>query len=209
MIGIIDYKIGNFGSLLNAFAYLSVSAAVIDTPEDLGGHDAIVLPGVGAFDAAMTTLRQSGFADAIKDFAEGGKPVLGICLGLQVLCNASEEGSLPGLGLVDGRVESLKKLGCTGKTPHVGFNSVEATEGDSAFLKSLVGTDYYFIHSFALHNVAAPAADIALAYTEYEGVRIISALQRDNVFATQFHPEKSGEAGLALLKSFLLCSKSD
>lgn len=208
MIGIIDCNIGNIGSLRNAFAYLGASAEVVRDPGELDRQDAIVLPGVGAFDAAMMSLDRSGFGAAVVAYAGSGRPVLGICLGLQVLCNGSEEGALPGLGVIDGAILNLRALGCRGKIPHVGFNAIDYVEGESQFLAPTVGQDFYFVHSFGLQTIAPGARATAVARVEYAGVKFVAALQRDNVFATQFHPEKSGAAGLQLLRQFLLCSRS-
>jgi imidazole glycerol phosphate synthase glutamine amidotransferase subunit len=208
MIGIVDWRLGNIGSLLNAFDYLGAPVKLVSSPAELDGYDAVVLPGVGAFDTAMTSLRDTGFDIAVRTYAASGRPVLGICLGLQVLCSGSDEGSEAGLGLVDGRVENLRALGCAGKVPHVGFNSIQNISGQSAFLSSMIGHDYYFVHSFALQSVDTGSGPISLAFSEYEGPKFVAALHRGNIFATQFHPEKSGEAGLELLKTFLACSRS-
>lgn len=202
MIGIVNCSIGNIGSLLNAFSYLGEQAEVVDDPEQLNTYRAIVLPGVGAFDAAMASVDRSGFNSAIRCYAASGAPLLGICLGMQILCNGSEEGKLPGLGLIKGHAINLQNLGCRGKVPHVGFNSVEQVDNNSPFLSSMAGRDFYFIHSFALQSTSG---NVAIARVEYEGTKFIAALQHDNIFATQFHPEKSGEAGLALLQQFMLC----
>lgn len=205
MIGIIDCDIGNLGSLRNAFAFLDAQTEVIRDPAQLAGYRAIVLPGVGAFDPAMLAVERRGFAPAIRDYAASGRPVMGICLGLQILCNGSEEGQQPGLGLIDGDIVNLRALGCTGKIPHVGFNSIARIEGSSGFLEPALQEDFYFVHSFALRGVAARGPAPATAWVEYEGVNFVAALQFGNIFATQFHPEKSGGAGLALLRRFLSC----
>jgi len=202
MIGIVNCHIGNIGSLLNAFSYLGEQAEVIHDPAQLDVCRAIVLPGVGAFDAAMASVERTGFNSSIKCYAASGRPVMGICLGMQILCNGSEEGKRPGLGLINGQVMNLRNLGCRGKIPHVGFNSIEHVDGGSPFLLSAASRDFYFIHSFALQSTAE---SMAIAYVEYEGAKFIAALQHENIFATQFHPEKSGEAGLALMRQFLSC----
>jgi glutamine amidotransferase len=209
MIAIIDCNIGNIGSLRNAFAYLGVPVEVVADPATLPKYRAAVLPGVGAFDAAMNSLERSGFVDPIRRFASSGRPMLGICLGLQLLCRRSSEGSAVGLGIVDGDIVNLGSLGCTGKIPHVGFNTVLPPIGPpSQFLTAASGRDFYFVHSFGLESSAELAQSTSLALTNYEGSRFVAALQRDNVFATQFHPEKSGELGLAILSEFVSCSKS-
>lgn len=202
MIGIIDCSIGNIGSLMNAFAYLGKQAEVVHDPAQLSKYRAAVLPGVGAFDAAMGAIRRSGFDAAVSAYAASGAPLLGICLGMQILCAGSEEGELPGLGLLDGRVMKLQSIGCRGKVPHIGFNSVARVSADSPFLQSLLGRDFYFVHSFAL---PAASASVGVASVEYDGASFIAALRHENIFATQFHPEKSGSAGLALLEQFISC----
>lgn len=207
MIAIVDYKIGNIGSLMNVFNFLGEVVEVVSDPKLLDKYSAIILPGVGAYDTAMNSLHETGFIDPIKSFVKSGKPILGICLGLQVLCKSSEEGSVMGLGLIDGSIKSLTKLGCRGKVPHVGFNEIKVKVGDSPFLTSSSEKDFYFVHSFALDSVNADG-DITLAYTEYEGVEFVCALRYKNIFATQFHPEKSGEAGTRLLSEFIKCSKN-
>jgi glutamine amidotransferase len=205
MIGIIDCQIGNIGSLRNALTYLGAQVEVISRPDGVRDCQAVVLPGVGAFDPAISSVEHSGFGAEIKAYAKEGRPVLGICLGMQLLAHGSDEGVRPGLGLVEGRAVNLRKLGCIGKVPHVGFNTIQSVSGESNFLAKAVERDFYFVHSFGL---AETLLDGAFAIVEYQGGRFVAALQQRNIFATQFHPEKSGEAGLMLLQHFLLCSKN-
>ncbi len=205
MIGIIDCQIGNIGSLRNALTYLGAKVEVISRPDGVSDCHAVVLPGVGAFDPAMSSVECSGFGAEIKAFAKEGRPVLGICLGMQLLAHGSDEGVRPGLGLVDGRAVNLRQLGCTGKVPHVGFNTIQSVRGESNFLNETVERDFYFVHSFGLPETFLEGA---FATVEYQGGRFVAALQQRNIFATQFHPEKSGEAGLMLLQRFLSCSKN-
>ncbi len=200
MIGIIDCNIGNIGSLRNAFSYLGAHVEVISHPEGLSACRAVVLPGVGAFDPAMAAVDASGFASKIKAYASERRPLLGICLGMQMLTHGSEEGVMPGLGLVEGRVLNLRKLGCRGKVPHVGFNAIHSVSGNSSFLADASGRDFYFVHSFGLPG---PLCEGSSALVEYQGARFVAALQQENIFATQFHPEKSGESGLMLLQHFI------
>ena len=210
MLGIIDCQIGNIGSLKNAFSYLGEKAEVITSPHDLKNCRAAILPGVGAFDPAMAHINSSGFAQAIVDFASSGKPLLGICLGMQILGLRSDEGIGRGLGLIKREIRSLSQIGCKGKVPHVGFNSVNKIDGDSPFLSMALNRDFYFVHSFAIeaHTTSPEQLDLAVALSEYEGVEFVSALHCKNIFGTQFHPEKSGELGLALLSEFLKCSRN-
>lgn len=205
MIGIIDCQIGNIGSLRSALTYIGAQVEVIRHPDGLSACQAVVLPGVGSFDPAMSSVESSGFAAELKAYAKEGRPILGICLGMQLLTHGSDEGVLLGLGLVDGRAVNLRQLGCTGKVPHVGFNSVQSVCGESEFLASSVGRDFYFVHSFGLPE---PLLNYACALVEYQGGNFVAALQQENIFATQFHPEKSGESGLLLLQHFLSCSKN-
>jgi imidazole glycerol phosphate synthase glutamine amidotransferase subunit len=205
MVGIIDCKIGNIGSLHNAISYLGAQVEVIRHPDDLKYCQAVVLPGVGAFDPAMTAVECSGFAAAVKAYAGERRPLLGICLGMHILAQGSEEGFLPGLGLFQGLAVNLRKLGCMGKVPHVGFNCVQSINGDSSFLAGTSERDFYFVHSFGLpiSNMTGSSSIV-----EYQGAHFIAALHHENLFATQFHPEKSGDAGLMLLEYFLSCSRS-
>lgn len=205
MIGIIDCQIGNIGSLRNALTYLGAQVEIISRSDGLRACQAVVLPGVGAFDPAMISVEASGFGTAIKEYAKDGRPVLGICLGLQLLTHGSDEGAQPGLGLIGGRTVNLRQLGCAGKIPHVGFNAIQSVIGESNFLTDTIGRDFYFVHSFGLPG---PVSDGACAMVEYQGGRFVAALQQGSIFATQFHPEKSGEAGLLLLQHFLSCSKN-
>lgn len=205
MIGIIDCQIGNIGSLRNALTYLGAEVEVISHPSGVTDCQAVVLPGVGAFDPAMSSVEYSGFGAEIKAYAKAGRPVLGICLGMHLLAHGSDEGVRPGLNLIGGRAVNLRQLGCNGKVPHVGFNAIQSVSGDSNFLADAVGRDFYFVHSFGLPEnlVDGPCASV-----EYQGGRFVAALQQGNIFATQFHPEKSGEAGLMLLQHFLTCSRN-
>ena len=205
MIGIIDCQISNIGSLLNAFSYLGAQVSVISHPNDLATCEAVVLPGVGAFDPAMAAVEATGFATALKAYGRSGRPLLGICLGMQMLTNGSEEGVLPGLGIIQANVLNLRKLGCSGKVPHVGFNAIQSVNGASSFLANTAGRDFYFVHSFGLPPLGASSSN---AIVTYQGASFIAALQQENIFATQFHPEKSGDAGLKLLQNFLSCSKN-
>jgi len=205
MIGIIDYDAGNLGSLRNALKYLGAEVEIISSTKDVSSCHAILLPGVGAFDTAMSSIKFAGFGNSVKEFVGSGGPVLGICLGMQMFTSASEEGSLPGLDIVKCSTFSLRKLGCTGKLPHVGFNTIQSVCGDSSFFSDAVGRDFYFVHSYAIPEEASLDS---YALIEYENVRFMGAFQHKNMFATQFHPEKSGEAGLVLLEHFITCSKN-
>ncbi len=194
VIAIVDYGMGNLRSVEKAFAHLGADARVTAEPKDLENAAKIVLPGVGAFDQAVVELQKRGLFQTIQKNIRGGKPFLGLCLGLQLLFESSDEGKERGFGILPGRVKRFEgKL----KIPHMGWNRVELR--DKAF-KSWDGIAdgawFYFVHSFY-----APDGPECAASTEY-GARFASVIAKDNVLATQFHPEKSQENGLRVLKNF-------
>lgn len=201
-VGIIDCQIGNVGSLKNAFSYLGVTAEVVTEPNSLCAYDKIVLPGVGAFDTAMNALHQKGFIQPLKTFIQAGHSLLGICLGMQILCEQSEEGQMQGLGFIKGELKHLSHMGCQSKVPHVGFNSIKNIQEKGLFSVDLLDRDFYFIHSYALDGINTQGN---LAFSEYNGVRFVAGLHYENILGMQFHPEKSGEFGLDLLQRFIAC----
>lgn len=194
MITIIDYGAGNLFSVQNALNFLGLPNEVSSDPKDLDRADELILPGVGAFPLAMEKLRESGLVSCIRENA-ANKPLLGICLGMQMLFEESEEFShTEGLSLIPGKIG---KIVCPYKIPHMGWNSLEFTK-KSLLLNGLSeGDSVYFVHSF-------------MAYTDEEnisaqcdyGVKIPALVERGNVFGAQFHPEKSGEVGLEILRNF-------
>lgn len=197
MIGIIDYSMGNLQSISNAIRFLGEEFHFVYEPEELAKYDKIVLPGVGAFAKAMQNLSAKHLHTAIKDFANSGKPMLGICLGMQILAtNGYEPHHSLGLGLIDGDVE---KLTINLPVPHVGWNEVLWTETNNLNLKAKEKVDYYFVHSY--HFIPKDEKNI-LAYTDY-GVPFVSAVIKDNIIGLQFHPEKSQKNGLRLLENFI------
>lgn len=205
IVGVLDYGVGNVASVFRAFELLNCSVRRIDRVADIHGSDALVLPGVGSFTECMQILNFGGWSDSIKEEAlVGQKPVLGICLGMQLLADSGEEGaaadsSSQGLGLIPGSVQSLSRLGCKERLPHVGWNAI-AIERDSYLFRGLSnGTDFYFVHSYAF---VARSMDYQVASTPY-GIEVCAAVSNGNVSGTQFHPEKSSRAGLTLLKNFL------
>ena len=195
-IALIDYGMGNLRSVEKAFEYLGVKVVRTDDPAVVAECEGVVLPGVGAFGDAMARLRSSGLDHAVVDTIHANKHFLGICLGLQLLFSSSQEGGdVPGLDIVKGKVVHLPK-GL--KTPHIGWNTVcPVTEGG---LMDGVGSDsrYYFVHSY---YVAPDDPEWTAVTTEY-GITYTSAIEKGNVFACQFHPEKSGELGLEVLRRF-------
>lgn len=197
-IAILDYGAGNLRSVELAFARLGVPTVVTNNADVAMQADGLVLPGVGAFADAMNALKQSGLIPALEHAKETGKPLLGICLGMQALFEGSEEGEgVKGLGFVKGFVRRLPDTEGL-KIPHMGWNDIRA-EKESPLLENLPDETYvYFVHSYACF--ADDAADV-LTTTEY-GVRFCSSVQRGNVFGTQFHPEKSGRVGEQMLKNF-------
>ena len=197
MIGIIDTGINNLGSIYNCLDFLSLPYGVIKNKSDLLGYDDYILPGVGSYDAGVDALKETGLYEAIKELDFTQKKILGICLGMQLLCNSSDEGQKAGLGLIDADIIHLKSLGCTSKIPHVGFNEIIHTDSSSNFLNSLLNRDFYFVHSFA---AKINDTQVSFAKTEYDGLEIIAAVNYKNIYATQFHPEKSGLNGISVIK---------
>ena len=196
MVGIIDYGVGNLFSLRSSFAAIGAEAFVSGDPAELAKADRLVLPGVGAFGDAAQKLRDSGLDGFVKDQAAAGKPLLGICLGMQLLFERSYEyGDHEGLGLLKGQVVGMAgKLPEGLKIPHMGWNALRLTK-PARLLEE--GSYVYFVHSFYAEN----CADSVAAVTDY-GIPITAAVEKDNIFGCQFHPEKSGNVGLAILKKF-------
>lgn len=198
MIAIIDYDAGNLKSVEKALGHLGKETVVTRDPQTILAADQAILPGVGAFGDAMGNLHRFGLVDVIHGFADSGKPFLGICLGQQLFFESSEESpGIKGLGLLPGKIRKLP--GGTGlKIPHMGWNSLEIMDGKRLFRDIDQGAYVYFVHSYYLE--ASDPAHVA-AVTEY-GTRIHAAVEHNNLFACQFHPEKSGETGLQILRNF-------
>ena len=201
MIAIIDYGVGNLFSLKSSLAEIGAEAVVTSDEKVIADCDRIILPGVGAFEDAARKLRESGMADVVKKEAAAGKPLLGICLGMQLLLSESEEGAvdgnIKGLGLIPGTVKKFpsdKTVDQGLKVPQMGWNKLTDVKG--SLLRD--GDYVYFVHSFYCDP---EEKEDAAAYTEY-GIKYACALEHGNIFATQFHPEKSGEAGLQILERF-------
>jgi glutamine amidotransferase len=197
VIAIVDYKMGNLRSVQKGFEHAGVADVVVtDDPADIERADGIVLPGVGAFRDAAANLRESGCEDVLRSRVTEGTPFLGICLGMQMLADAGfEDGEWEGLGLVPGICD---RLPAGVKIPHIGWNTVEYPIESPLFADIPESTAFYFVHSYRLQP---SDPDVVVGSTEY-GVRFAAAVQLDNVFAVQFHPEKSSSAGLKLLRNF-------
>ncbi len=194
-IGIIDYGVGNLGSLVNMFYRLAIESSLVRTAADLRQYDRVVLPGVGAYDVAVEQLVQTGFDTAIKDFAAAGHEVLGICLGMQLLLEGSAEGNLPGLSLIPGYAKKFVSSPNL-RVPHIGWNSAAPTQ-EHRFTEVFRNENrFYFAHSYHASSVAP---EHVIATTEY-GEEFPSAIARRNVTGAQFHPEKSHRFGMSLLR---------
>jgi glutamine amidotransferase len=202
MTVIVDYGVGNLFSLESALKQLGFSALVSGDPQKIRAADRIILPGVGAFHDARERLRVNGLDKLLCQEAANGKPLMGICLGMQLLFDRSfEYGETKGLGLIPGEVRPISELiFCGYKIPHIGWNSLQFGENgrNTPVLKYVAEGDcVYFVHSFA----AVDCAESVIATTDY-GASLTAAVRRGNVFGMQFHPEKSGETGLNILKAF-------
>ena len=204
-IGILDYGVGNLGSVSRSLEELEVEVILIDKSEDVYLADALILPGVGGFTECMHILNSGGWTEAIRyEVLVQNKPILGICLGMQLLADYGEEGASSkerseGLGLISGRIVSLKSLGCDLRIPHVGWNSIKVLGNPILFDSIPDDTDFYFVHSYAFQ---VDAKEYLIATFDY-GVEITAAVKFNNVWGTQFHPEKSSRAGFRLLKNFI------
>ena len=199
MIAIVDYGVGNLFSLVCSFQAIGVEAKLTSDRKEIEGAEKIVLPGVGAFEDAAKKLFASGLADVVVEQARQGKPILGICLGMQLLFEKSYEyGEHTGLGIIQGEIRPIADvIPKDYKIPHIGWNKLDFPKKNELF-RYLVGDNHvYFVHSYYATN----CADSVIATTEYGGT-ITAAVASKNVYGCQFHPEKSGEVGLKILKAF-------
>ena len=200
MIGIIDYGVGNLFSLRSSFAAIGADCFVSSDAAELAKADKLILPGVGAFGDAAQKLRASGLDVFVKEQAAAGKPLMGICLGMQLLFERSYEyGDHEGLGLLAGQVVPMaERLPKDLKIPHIGWNALHKTQPGSKLLRYIREGDHvYFVHSFYAEN----CTDSLAATTQY-GLTLTAAVEKGNIFGCQFHPEKSGNVGLAILRAF-------
>ena len=201
MIVIVDYGVGNLGSLRNMLKKVGQEALISQDPQAVGMADKIILPGVGSFDHAINNLRSTGLIPVLSECVLNRKiPILGVCLGMQLMTGGSEEGELPGLGWVDAETvrfrfdESLRHL----KVPHMGWNTVRVRGASPLFEEMAEGSRFYFVHSY---HVRCRAESDVLATTDYGG-DFVSAFAQENIAGVQFHPEKSHRFGMRLLRNF-------
>lgn len=196
MIAIVDYGMGNLGSVENALDFLGIESIITSDKETILNSDGIILPGVGAFPDAIDNIKEAGLDKVLKEAVNKGKPLLGICLGMQLLFEESDEVKLSkGLGFLKGRIE---KLNIELKVPHMGWNSLNM-EKESPILNGIKkGSHVYFVHSY---YAVTGEEGILNAYADY-GVKVPGVVSKGNVYGIQFHPEKSGEIGLKMLKNF-------
>lgn len=200
MIVLVDYGLGNIQAFANIYRRLGLPVAIARTAEELDGARKIVLPGVGAFDWAMSKLDASGMREKLDEIVLSRRAdVLGVCVGMQMMAKGSEEGSLPGLGWIDADVVRFDTARFNQRThlPHMGWNDVEIAAADSLF-RDIEGPRYYFLHSY---HVRPRSDDNVLATASY-GDRFVAAVRAGNIYGTQFHPEKSHGWGISLLKNF-------
>ena len=199
MIAIINYGVGNLFSLKSSLAYLGLDTIVTADPQVIESADRIILPGVGAFADAKARLEATGLIPLLKNQTESGKPLLGICLGMQMLFDQSlEYGVHEGLGLIHGTVSPIAQdLRIPLKVPHMGWNALHFTRPDPLFRYVNEGEHVYYVHSYYAKDCAADT----IATSEY-GLTITGAVGRGKIYGTQFHPEKSGKVGLAILAAF-------
>lgn len=201
MITIVNYGLGNIQAIANIYNRLGVAVRVASTDEELADAQRIILPGVGSFDWAMLLLNQSGMRERLDELVTlKGCPVLGICVGMQMMAKCSDEGKAAGLGWIDAKVKKFDETSFTQKThlPHMGWNDVVPQQSGGLFAGLEADARFYFLHSyyFSPHN-----SDEVLTITDYNG-RYASGVRRGNVYGVQFHPEKSHQWGIQLLKNF-------
>ena len=201
MIAIVDYNAGNLTSVKLALDHLGAGSEITRAPARILAAERVIFPGVGSAGAAMQNIRALGLADVLRQVVQQGTPFLGICLGTQIIFEASEEdGGVQGLGILDGTVKRFHPTNLADKVPQIGWNSVTFIKPHPLLEGIESDSEFYFVHSY----YPAPADRTSvLGETEYAGVRFASVVVRDNLAATQFHPEKSGRLGLQVLKNFL------
>lgn len=195
MIAVINYGMGNVGSILNMLKKMGIEAKLMNDPAELVNAQKIILPGVGAFDNAMGKLNGIGFSEAIRKKAKEGTPILGICLGMQILGTSSEEGLIPGLNLIPAKIRKFQPSGKL-RVPHMGWNRVHPV--DQEMYRDLDENKFYFVHSYYFDS---EQEEYIAGTTDY-GIRFASSVRRNNVLGVQFHPEKSHKYGMRFLRNF-------
>jgi len=198
MLAIVDYDAGNLRSVQRACTKVGLEGKIISTPDQLLSADRVIFPGVGAATSAVTTLKKTGLGEALVAFFKSGRPILGICLGAQIILEHTEEGDEDGLGLIRGVCNKFRFKNNSLKVPHMGWNAIEVKQPHPLLASVRSGDEFYFVHSYFTRP---SSAENIYCVTEH-GIEFCSALGRDNLFATQFHLEKSGPAGLAILERF-------
>lgn len=201
MITIIDYGLGNVRAFANVYERLNIPVSIAKTVDDLKDTTKIILPGVGAFDYAISKLNDSGMRETLDNLVLGHKvPVLGICVGMQILANFSDEGVLPGLGWIDGMVKKFDVSVLKSKTqlPHMGWNTIHPNNDNPLLVNFSNDSRFYFLHSYYFQ---CNDPNNAIATTEY-GIKYTSAVNKKNIYGVQFHPEKSHQWGIQILKNF-------
>lgn len=196
-VAIVDYEAGNLGSVRRACQEVGINGVITADPSDVLSADKVIFPGVGSAASAMITLREQGLFDALVEFFKSGKPFLGICLGSQIILEYTEEGDQNCLGLVPGSCERFEYDDRTLKVPHIGWNEIDIHTAHPLLKNVESGDEFYFVHSY----FTRPREPHVIATTQY-GHEFCSVIARDNLFATQFHLEKSGRKGLAILDAF-------
>ena len=200
-VGIINYGIGNVSAFKYAFKKLNCEAYIVDKPEQISDSTHLILPGVGSFDYAMDLIHKSGLISSI---SEGvlikKKPILGVCVGMQIIFEKSEEGEKEGFGWIKGKVKKFKFSNAEKiKIPHMGWNTIKNIESENKLCKELNGHEFYFLHSY---YCVPENKDLIISTTEY-GAEICAVVQQNNISGCQFHPEKSHDSGLKVLSNFL------
>ena len=198
ILGIVNHRYANIHSVKKALNYINCNHIELNNPSDFNDIDAIILPGVGAFDAAMQVLKKSGMAKSLIKANLNKTPIFGICLGMQLLFEESEEGSEKGLGLIKGSVKKIIQIDDI-KIPHMGWNETYYQNKSNIFTKIKNKSFFYYVHSY---ECVPLNKDVITSYTNY-GNKICSSIENENIIATQFHPEKSGSNGIKIYKNFI------
>ena len=193
MIGIIDYGLGNISAFQEIIKKLNLEYKIIFTKDDLANIEKVIMPGVGSFDWAISRLKDADLFDSINSFVLSGKPILGICVGMQIMAASSEEGQMNGFGWIDGRVKRL----LTKQTPHMGWNTIDHEKQCPLFEGIQARSEFYFLHSYALDSNTGSMTTFS-NYSE----KFCSSFRLKNIFGVQFHPEKSHNNGIQVIKNF-------